>query len=343
MFECVDKNTGGGATDTKYDGLAKLKKLLIWALFRRRSLTGKKQRFYRGNRSRRSLTSSKPMNARLECSRTALLLPELLRGRTMKPNRLMFALAAVLLVSSCAVAPPPPSYQPIAATAPTSSLTHEYRKNYEIGVPRSAAVGDTIVSVKDYYIATSTAQKIFTASNGFRALLSWAISADTYLVAFTSTLIPVAAEVVIDGRHYYLIEGKSPIGRAFNGIYIGDDGSIRTDRYHIRIPGSNEASGSDALQSIKIIPQNTTFTYSESKRSEIQSKGYINYDIVFTGKSGDQLNFVYREYSKDDFARQAFFQNLTYSASEPMIRFRNLRIRVESVNNEGIRYSVIED
>lgn len=92
-----------------------------------------------------------------------------------------------------------------------------------------------------------------------------------------------------------------------------------------------------------MIPTNTTFKYSETKRTEIEAKGYINYDMVFTGRSGDQLNFVYREYSKDDLARQAFYQNLTYSAAEPMIRFRNLRIRVERVNNEGITYTVFED
>jgi hypothetical protein len=80
-----------------------------------------------------------------------------------------------------------------------------------------------------------------------------------------------------------------------------------------------------------------------NKVSEIEAKGYVNYEIVFTGKSANQLNFVYREFSREDLARQAFFQNLTYSAEESQIRFRNLQIRVDRVSNEGITYVVLQD
>lgn len=90
-------------------------------------------------------------------------------------------------------------------------------------------------------------------------------------------------------------------------------------------------------------PSDLIFSMASNKVNEIEAKGYINYEIVFTGKSSNQLNFVYREFSREDLAKQAFFQNLTYSAEERHIRFRNLLVRVDRVNNEGISYVVLQD
>lgn len=97
----------------------------------------------------------------------------------------------------------------------------------------------------------------------------------------------------------------------------------------------------DMAMGIKVIPPNTTFEIKDNVSRSAQEAGYINYEIVFTGSAGDQVNFVYREYTSADMARQSFFQNLTYSKSDPYIRFRDLRIKIDRITNEGITYTVI--
>lgn len=262
--------------------------------------------------------------------------------------RIMRLVTCSLFVSGCA-APPPSAYTPIAAIPSKKASAHEFRKNYQLGMPQRASVGEVVVSVKDYYITTEDAERVLTPSNSFVAYWTGDLTGAVPLVSGVGgASLPVAAEAVIDGKRYYLIEQPNRvIAGSINGIYVGEDGTVRTDRRRVRSTRENadapSKSGIDVSLGLRIVPSSTRFTYAESRRTEIEAKGYINYDIVFTGKGGDQLNFVYREYSKDDLARQPFFQNLTYSATEKMIRFRNLRIQINGVNNEGISYTVLDE
>jgi hypothetical protein len=259
-------------------------------------------------------------------------------------------LAIALLATACAApVTPPSSYTAISTTVPKRTAVHEYRKNYQLGLTQTASVGDIVVAVKDYYVTTEDAGKVVTPSNNFIVFWSGDLTNAVPLVTGAGgSTIPVVAEATLDGKRYYVIEGPSRvIAGMVTGVYIGEDGTIRTDRRrgrNTKAPADSPAhDGQEVGLGLKIVPPNTTFAYSEVKHTEVEAKGYVNYDIIFTGKAGDQLNFVYREYSRDDMARQAFFQNLTYAASEPTIRFRNLRLRIDRVNNEGITYAVVGD
>lgn len=55
------------------------------------------------------------------------------------------------------------------------------------------------------------------------------------------------------------------------------------------------------------------------------------------------LNATYKEYSYNDLARPAFFQNLTYQVDAKQIRFKNFLIQIHDVTNEQITYTVLKD
>jgi hypothetical protein len=68
----------------------------------------------------------------------------------------------------------------------------------------------------------------------------------------------------------------------------------------------------------------------------------FRYELVYLGKSGSTLRLGYREYS-NELARPAFTTELTFdlAPSGPTVfRYRNLRITVHEVSNEGITYSI---
>ena len=74
-----------------------------------------------------------------------------------------------------------------------------------------------------------------------------------------------------------------------------------------------------------------------------KSETFNNFELIYSGfSSNDTINLLYREFSPQDMARQAFFQNLTYPLNSKLIRFKNLRIQLISINNESIEYIVKE-
>lgn len=64
-------------------------------------------------------------------------------------------------------------------------------------------------------------------------------------------------------------------------------------------------------------------------------------ELVYTGRSGQSLSLMYREFS-NDMARPAFSQVLQYDiGSDPVIGYQGARIRVLSADNTSIRYEVL--
>lgn len=66
-------------------------------------------------------------------------------------------------------------------------------------------------------------------------------------------------------------------------------------------------------------------------------------ELIYTGRTGNTIRVSYREY-KENFARPAFYQDLTYDLGESdVIVFRNYRIRVIQATNQYIRFNVITE
>ena len=50
-----------------------------------------------------------------------------------------------------------------------------------------------------------------------------------------------------------------------------------------------------------------------------------------------------REYTSEDLARPAFYQNLVYESNKKRIRFKDTIIEIHEATNEKIVYTVISD
>ncbi len=74
----------------------------------------------------------------------------------------------------------------------------------------------------------------------------------------------------------------------------------------------------------------------------IDTTGSIMYQLLYQGYAQGVLRFSYREY-KDDMARPAFTQDLTYEykpGESSLIGFKGLRMRVLDANNTKITYII---
>ena len=89
-------------------------------------------------------------------------------------------------------------------------------------------------------------------------------------------------------------------------------------------------------------PKNTRFEPVKEEKIDVR-RGYINFEIIYSGITGQSINLLYREYTSDDIARVAFYQNLTYPMDAKTIRFKKIKIEVQKISNESIEYIVVED
>lgn len=66
-------------------------------------------------------------------------------------------------------------------------------------------------------------------------------------------------------------------------------------------------------------------------------------ELVYSGKSGSDVKILYREFI-NDFARNSFYQNLTYNLKESKeISYKSLKIEILEATNSSISYIVKED
>lgn len=72
------------------------------------------------------------------------------------------------------------------------------------------------------------------------------------------------------------------------------------------------------------------------------SKDYFKQEFIFSGKTGNQIKFTYREYV-NGLARPSFSQDLQYDLAESkIIGFKGLRLEVINANNVAIDYKIIK-
>lgn len=75
-------------------------------------------------------------------------------------------------------------------------------------------------------------------------------------------------------------------------------------------------------------------------KSALKGKENFVQEIVYGGKSGDILRFVYREYT-DNFNKPTFFQAFEFDAASNVIQFREVKIEILDASSEHLTYKVI--
>jgi hypothetical protein len=229
----------------------------------------------------------------------------------------LLALSLVTILGGCAL----PVQAPLSTTT-SSRIVSE--KNYTVGVSRDAVVGADIIRIKDYVLTSVTTDQV-------KVLSDFEID-DT---KFTSgQMLPYAGTVAYSGQQYRLMK----FGDGSHAVMFDTTGIVLNKIFNAL--GTENATV--MVYTFAVNPPGKHLELATQDRVDAHATN-INYQIIFTGITGDTLRMSYREYSADDLARPAFSQELTYPLKSKQVRFRNLVIDVGEVSGDKIRYTVVSD
>ncbi|NJC88577.1 MAG: hypothetical protein FIB02_08610 [Desulfuromonas sp.] len=222
---------------------------------------------------------------------------------------------AILNLAACTTIPDIVRYSPKVETR------FENIQNYRVGEPMRAYVGEKMVE--------NGAIKYSLVSEGqFHALQS--ISAGAYLI--------------IEGKTYPALFSD----KADGGVFVGGERlsvgiKVDSDGYlmHPRMFYTNVGGWQD--HTLVTVGKVGERIFEPTPANRKYSPDSYKYEVVYLGKSGDDIRASYREY-KEDIACPAFYQYLSYNLkSSDVIRIKHIRIQVIQATNEEIEYVVLED
>lgn len=215
---------------------------------------------------------------------------------------------------------------------------HKYIKSYTIGKQQTAYIGEPIVKwqhlfeikdiIGDKYISKSD----FTLKGEYlkRDMFSHNIdikstTQDAYsrfgTTNYNNIEYSVLGKINSENEYYLLIDNNGVLNKQ---VLIDENLDRKLLSKTVQASPNNVMFSKVAIEKVK------------------QSEG-TTHEIIFGGVNNITLSATYREYTPDNLARQAFYQNLVYQTSAEVIRFRGLKIKIHDVSNEKITYTVLED
>lgn len=210
------------------------------------------------------------------------------------------------------------------------SEKHLVTKNYKIGESSTVSIGDPIIKLRDYWVEMLEAQ---TATPDRSTTVTFG---GTEIRLQEGIKYRVVGRVTADNWQYNVIEpAEKPVfyvladadGNLINRIAISPN---KNDHFLVSTPKAT-------------ITDQTAKVLRDSTENVKTTKGYENFEILYTGTNANGLNMTYREFSPDGLARVAFFQNLTYEPGAKSISFKKFRLAVHNASSESIRFTVLSD
>lgn len=241
----------------------------------------------------------------------------------LKKSLLTLCLVAVL--SGCAT-------QLSSVSERRTTEQRQFSKNYVLGAQRTATVGEAMVKVQDYWTEgveypAMIPDRPVTLSGG-----------PVKITLNAGQKYPIKGTIQQDGVTYNIVATTdNPVSH--QAVMIKSDGSLH-NRVMATGPGIN-----GYVQVIYTLEISDTAVklVRDTGNKILTTKGYENFEILYTGINGSALNLTYREFSPEGMARVAFFQNLTYESNAKTIAFKQFRISVDRANSESITYTVLSD
>jgi hypothetical protein len=213
----------------------------------------------------------------------------------------------------------------VSAMKPVTSM-QEQIASFKIGEQQEALLGDPMVYKIDALVGVGyIAVTDFQPPSEFAGMLS-------------VPMIKKGSEWTVIG---ILEDGTSICQNDSFPHPVAGDGTRVIWEYCLAVDKNNIPYGYTACLSDKASvhawPQPNNFL----KRVEkTYRRGAFKQELIYNGKSGNTIRLSYREY-KDDFARPAFFQDLSYDLSEgKTIGFKGMKIEVNEATNSLIKFIV---
>lgn len=230
----------------------------------------------------------------------------------------LFALALVALSGCTATVRP---YNSRGET--TSEVVHE--KNYSVGAVRTAWVGEAMIRSRIY---TKTTLPVTEMRPSHNSVFRFGIGRVEARADKAYAIVGVTGSRDDEKK----VVAIGPGAR----ILVEDDGTISK-----QVLASNNQR---VLPSLSVDPPETRmFPVVNERVGSKGGAGESNFELRYGGVTGDSIRVLYREYTSDDLARGDFTQDLFYSKDSDVIRFRQLRIRLQAATNESIVFVVESD
>ena len=213
---------------------------------------------------------------------------------------------------------------------------HDINKNYELDVKKTTYVGESMIRVKDYYLSKFSGKTI--SPNVDLTITHRALIGTDSHTFYAQEQYEIVGETTKNGINFDLIT-ITPNHPSSNLLLISENGEIDGGSL---LWNPNFGSYQSNWFKFKIDPPDAKFIKKDITKTDT-SKGYANYELIYTGKDKEAFHITYREYSPDDLARTAFFQNLTYPSDAKVIRFKGYKILVDDATSESITFTVTEE
>lgn len=204
-------------------------------------------------------------------------------------------------------------------------------RGYTLGAESEVFVGESLVRSKTWAVDV---RKTDGVTNYIPFTFRFTVGAAVHFPAGTE--MRTVGRDTHAGKVYTLV--KMPPAEFSNNLLMLDDNYLFIGLVKAR----RKVISSGANIFISASPQRVQFSPKRMSLADVRGMS-TNREIIYSGKTRDAINLLYREYTEHDLARPAFSQNLVYDPDVKTIRFRDIVIRVISVDSEKIRYVVEKD
>lgn len=226
-------------------------------------------------------------------------------------------------------------------------IRHDYATNYKIGEEKTAYIGQSIVKVKDYYVYKGYESTALEPTEDFTLTAIVPTFSSVYnlnISGLKGKKYEVWNKIKVDGILYNLLYFTDSNGHNTYGVLIDDKGNIKNNTIY----GYGKTPTYFKLQ-----PSNVKFNKSIITEENFlcdafinyggNTCGWINYELIYSGINNVSMNIMYREYSRNDYAKPAFYQNLTFEPNAKQIRFKDFIIEIIKATNDKIEYKILSD
>ena len=208
---------------------------------------------------------------------------------------------------------------------------HYYKTNYNIGEIKTVFVGQSIINVNDYFVYHEQgynttyivpAEDVTLTANvkTFSSVYNLKISLQKdkqYVLNYHEK---------VDGILYNLIFPIDSQGSDSYGILIDDSGNIKINTIykHELISATNLITPTNFI----LQPSNVKLNKKVINSAYNNMLGDVNYELIYSGINNVSMNITYREYTKENYAKTAYYQNMTFQPNAKQVRFRDFVIEI---------------
>lgn len=218
---------------------------------------------------------------------------------------------------------------------------HSYSKNYEIGKEYTAYIGQPIIKINDSYCMSKPMYKYAESLDDFTVNGKYtrfgAFSGTSEIMVQKNRRYTITYVVDDNNEVYYVVFIPDSQGNTMYGLMIDKNGSISDSKFYLSGPGIKN------IEDTKINPQFPHFALIDKSECYGRLNGEENFELLYGGINNVTMTVTYREFTSDNLARPAFYQNLVYQTDAKQIRYKDFSVQISDADNEKVKFKVISE